>query len=213
MEEHNVFNRKGWQSLLPLPGNPKVSMIVSAYGRPQQILVTLSSFIAQTYANWECLVVHDGPTQGDTSLYEVVQRFGDSRIYYFETAERKNDWGNSSKEWGSQLAIGDFIGHSNDDNYYAPVYFEWLIHSMLSGDAQFAYCNMIHSHHAWQPLSCDLRPGQIDGGGWIARADIVRDTPWPDDRKDGMADGIYVQRLVERCQRTIKIPGFLFVHN
>src|SRR5262249_14326027 len=151
--------------------NAKVSMIVCAYFRDRQILPTLACFLAQTYQNFEVLVVHDGP--GDGGVRESVSLFADERLRYVETPERYNDWGNTPKAWGSLQATGEWIGHSNDDNYYAPVYFEMMLGALLREDAQFAYCNMIHSHHGWTPFDTKPVAGYIDAGGWICHTDIV----------------------------------------
>jgi predicted SAM-dependent methyltransferase len=193
-----------------VPTNPKVSMVVSAYFRDRQILPTLACFLAQTHQNFEVLVVHDGP--GDGRVRETVALFGDDRLRYLELPERAADWGNSAKAWGSQQATGDWIGHSNDDNYYAPVYFEAMLSALVGTDAQFAFCNMVHSHQGWAPFETALLPGWIDGGGWICRADVVRATTWPIDTTDDYADGHYAQALAARS-KVVKVPATLFVHN
>jgi len=41
----------------------------------------------------------------------------------------------------------------------------------------------------------------------------VNATPWPEPKNDPYADGRYAEALVARCRRTVKVPGFLFVHN
>jgi glycosyltransferase involved in cell wall biosynthesis len=190
--------------------NPKVSMIVSAYHRARQILPTLACFLAQTHQNFEVLVVHDGP--GDGAVRDAVELFGDHRLCYLELPARTNDWGNSAKAWGSQQATGEWIGHSNDDNYYAPIYFEAMLSALLCEDAQFAFCNMIHSHQGWTPFATTPVPGGIDGGGWLCRADIVKGTPWPADTAHEYADGIYAQALAARA-KVVKVSATLFVHN
>ena len=53
------------------------------------------------------------------AVRKAVAGIGDGRIRYCETERRNNDWGNSSNELGSLMTRGEFIGHSNDDNYYA----------------------------------------------------------------------------------------------
>lgn len=44
-----------------LPINkPMVSIIIPTFNRAHLIMETLDSVVAQTYANWECIVVDDG---------------------------------------------------------------------------------------------------------------------------------------------------------
>lgn len=198
------------QSGITVIGNPKVSMVVACYQSPKKLLLPLGSFIAQTHENWECLVVHDGP--GGSEIEELIDRLGDSRISFHSLPDKSNDWGNTSKEYGSHLSIGSYIGHSNDDNFYAPVYFEWMLRSLIDNEAQFAYCDMVHSHRKYQPMVCEPRPCHIDGGGWLCLSTIVKATPWPT-KSDNHADGHYVESLLNLCGRSIHVPHYLFTHN
>ena len=189
---------------------PLVSMVVAAFNRPAQVQAMLHSLLVQTLQDFEIIVVHDGP---GPAVQEAVYRIGDARIVYHELPTRRNDWGNSSKEFGSALAQGAYIGHSNDDNYYAPVYLEALVGAMQQANAEFAYCNMVHSHHGYAAFDTAPIPGWIDGGGWLCRANCVQVTPWPESKSDPYADGHYVQALLSRCSGVVKVPAFLFVHN
>jgi glycosyltransferase involved in cell wall biosynthesis len=208
--DYKENDRLGWSSRIPLPGNPKVSFVVAAYKRPMQIMVTLSSILSQSHQNFEIIVVHDGPDWEEVK--KSVDKFEDDRIKWHVMPENMDDFGNSSKEYGSTLATGDYIGHSNDDNYYAPVYFEWVLSEMINKDAQFGYCNMAHSNFGWDKLECAPQQCRIDGGGWLCEADIVKATPWGN-KKFCTADGVYVENLVSRCRNTVRVDGILFVHN
>jgi glycosyltransferase involved in cell wall biosynthesis len=210
MSDYKRNQRIGWLSRLPLPGNPKISMIVAAYDRPRHILVCLNSLIVQTHDNIEIIVVHDGP---GSRVREAVARIDDPRIRYYETGTRAGPMhqGHQSREYGSQLATGDWIGHTNDDNYYAPVYCEWMLSELLRNDADFAYCNMIHSHYSWQPFDTTPLPCRIDAGGWICKASIVKRTPWRNKTCE-TADGEYASELAQQS-KVVKVPGCIFVHN
>jgi glycosyltransferase involved in cell wall biosynthesis len=208
MAEYREHDRVGWESRIPLPREPKVSMVVAAYQRPRQILVCLHSLLVQTHQTFEVIVVHAGP---GPEVKQAVLGLDDPRIRYLEAPDNPGDYGNSSREYGTQFATGDWIGQTNDDNYYVPVYFEWMLSELLRNEAQFAYSNMVHSHYQWLPFETYPAPGRIDAGGWICRADIVKATPW---RTKGLvtSDGEYAEALAAKC-RVVKVPGCLFIHN
>ena len=51
---------RGWTPL-PVAGNPLISMTVATFEQTDELACLLYSFRAQTYPNWEAVVVHDGP--------------------------------------------------------------------------------------------------------------------------------------------------------
>ncbi len=60
-------------------------MIVPAFNRSETIVATLDSLIAQTFTDWEAIVIDDGSTD---STAEVVEGYGsrDQRIRLLEQA-------------------------------------------------------------------------------------------------------------------------------
>lgn len=189
-------------------GNPKVSMVIAAYRRPDPLACLLWCLKSQTWDNWEAIVMHDGEGPQDR---QVVEGIGDPRIRFVETAVRQGNWGHPLRGTAVQLAAGDFIGMTNDDNYYAPVYFEWMLHELTVGGADFVHCNMVHSHAEWAAFPTAPRKHQIDMGGWLARADLVKTTPFWDMSFTG--DGTFVEELAAKARKVVHVPGFLFIHN
>lgn len=60
--------------------SPNVSIITIVYNHERYIGPCVESVLAQTYSNWEQIILDDGSTDGTS---EVVTRFRDSRIRYF----------------------------------------------------------------------------------------------------------------------------------
>ncbi|SRR5579871_4165525 len=203
LEHQNPF----WKPLA-VPGNPKVSLAVATYRQTNELACLLYSLKAQTYRNWEAIVVHDGPGYEARALVESI---GDPRIYFIETPQRKGHFGHPWRSLGIEVCTGDYIGLSNGDNYYVPVYFEWMLHALVTGNADFAYCDMLHSHHHWAYVPSSPRKGGLDLGAWIARAGLVKGTPWRDLGFAG--DGTFIDDLVAKARGIVHISKALFVHN
>jgi len=62
---------------------PLVSIIIPTYNRAHLIGETLDSVLAQTYTNWECIVVDDGSTDGTDKLLTAYCE-KDARLQYFK---------------------------------------------------------------------------------------------------------------------------------
>jgi GT2 family glycosyltransferase len=71
--------------------------------------------LGQTYNDWELIVVSDGE---DSEARAVVEAFSDPRIHFYEIPH----FGNHSrpKNYGTNLAKGEFICYLDDDNAFRP---------------------------------------------------------------------------------------------
>lgn len=95
-----------------------VSIITPLYNRESLIPQTLRSVQAQTYTNWECLIVDDGST--DHSL-TVVQEFAkeDERIKVWE--RNRNPKGASTcRNIALSKAQGDYVLFLDSDDWLLP---------------------------------------------------------------------------------------------
>lgn len=82
----------------------KVSVIIPAYNCGRLIGQTISSILAQTYSNFELLIVDDGSTDNTKA---VIQSFDDERIKYFY---QDNHGGPSrARNKGIEESTGEYI--------------------------------------------------------------------------------------------------------
>lgn len=93
--------------------NPLVSIIIPTYNRAHLIIQTLESILAQTYENWECLIVDDGSTD---ETEEVIYKYSsqDSRFKYLINERTKGAQG--ARNTGLLNAKGGFIQFFDSDN-------------------------------------------------------------------------------------------------
>ena len=89
---------------------------------------------------------------------------------------------------------GEFIGLSNDDNYYVPGYLEQMVNELTWQEADLVVCQTLHSYGGWQVSAATLN--ETDLGAFIARRSLTEKVKWEGDdfRK---ADKRYIARLGE----------------
>ncbi len=92
-----------------------VSIIIPTYNRAHLICETLNSVLAQSYKNWECIVVDDGST--DETL-EIVQYYldKDSRFQYHHRPKTRPKGANSCRNYGFELCKGKYIQWLDSDD-------------------------------------------------------------------------------------------------
>jgi len=107
---------------------PRVSVIIPCYNRADLLPFTLDSVRAQTFGDWEAIVVDDHSQ--DKSL-EVAQRYAreDSRI---RAVKRQTDrkGGNVCRNQGIVLARGEYVVFLDSDDLLSPSCLEHRVAAM-----------------------------------------------------------------------------------
>jgi glycosyltransferase involved in cell wall biosynthesis len=105
---------------------PNYSVIIPVYNRPDEIDDLLSSLVAQTYSNFEVIVVEDGSTLKSES---VVKKYSDKlHIQYFY---KPNSGPGPSRNFGFEMAKGEYFVIFDSDCILPPTYFE-AVETVLS---------------------------------------------------------------------------------
>lgn len=98
-----------------MPNQPLVSIIIPTYNRAHLIGETLDSILAQTYTNWECIVVDDGSTD-DTEALMAKYIAKDDRFQYHHRPADRLPGGNAARNYGFELSKGEFVQWFDDDD-------------------------------------------------------------------------------------------------
>jgi glycosyltransferase involved in cell wall biosynthesis len=94
-------------------GSPTVSVIVPVYNAERYLGEALESVLAQTYSDYEVIVVNDGSTDGSE---QVALGFGD-RIRYIR---QENAGPGAARNRGIELARGELIAFLDADDLWLP---------------------------------------------------------------------------------------------
>lgn len=110
-----------------MPNTPAVSIIIPAYNVAPFIVETLESVFAQTYRDFEVILINDGSTD-DTA--EQIKQFLDRIVYL----EQTNSGVMSARNNGLRAARGRYIALLDSDDLWQPRFLEVLV-GMLEADA------------------------------------------------------------------------------
>jgi glycosyltransferase involved in cell wall biosynthesis len=94
---------------------PKVSVIIPTHNRPELLRKTLTSVLAQTYQDFEVIVVDDGLLERSD---KVIASFDDLRIKYIQHETERG--GSAARNTGIRAASGVFIAFLDDDDEWLP---------------------------------------------------------------------------------------------
>ncbi len=104
-----------------------VSIIMAAYNAEKTISIAINSILAQTYTDWELLVINDCSRDGTAAL---VRTYSDPRIRLLEND--KNSGVSISRKRGMEAANGEWIAVLDSDDAWTPDKLEKQI--KLAGD-------------------------------------------------------------------------------
>jgi glycosyltransferase involved in cell wall biosynthesis len=93
---------------------PSVSIIIPTYNRQEYVQEAIDSVLAQTYTDYEIIVVDDGSTDGTGEALQA--RYG-SRIRYLW---QENQGESVARNHGIELAQGEYIAFLDSDDLWLP---------------------------------------------------------------------------------------------
>ena len=94
-----------------------VSIVIPAYNRAQKVVEALKSIQAQTYTNWEVIVVDDGSSD---KTCEVVAEFAAKEHRIRLLRHETNRGGQAARNTGIKAAKGEWIAFLDSDDYWVP---------------------------------------------------------------------------------------------
>lgn len=98
--------------------NPLISIIIPSYNRENLIRETLHSVLAQTYTNWECIIVDDRSTDGTNAVLKEYSSL-DNRFVIVSKPIALKQGASVSKNLGLQMARGEYIQFLDSDDILA----------------------------------------------------------------------------------------------
>lgn len=115
-----------------------VSIIIPVYNVRDYIIATIESVLAQTYTNWELLLMEDGSTDGTRELVaQYLAEHKDDRIQFHIIPE--NIGAAAARNQGMDLSKGRFVAYLDSDDLWQPQKLAHQVAWMLERNAAFSF--------------------------------------------------------------------------
>ena len=119
--------------------SPLFSVLIANYNNGKYLMDAIESVYAQTYTNWEIILVDDASTDNSKELYKELAN--DSRIHIFYNDENRGC--GYTKRRCAELANGELCGFLDPDDMLTNEAIEYMVNTHLLDDSlSMAYSSL-----------------------------------------------------------------------
>jgi GT2 family glycosyltransferase len=146
-----------------MPGSsdpPAVSIILPTFNRARFLPQALESIKAQTFTDWELIVVDDGSTDNTRELVEELTRGWPQLVRYHQ---QENQGAYGARNTGLELAAGEYVAFFDSDDVWLPHHLADCVTALRANpDVGWAFgaCRVVD----WQ-TSQTVAPSTLSVGG------------------------------------------------
>ena len=115
-----------------------VSIIIPVYNSREYLPKSLDSIIAQTYTNWEAILIDDGSSD---NCGEICDEYA-KKDCRFKVLHKKNEGVSIARNCGIENASGEWIVFVDSDDFVTPDYIDSLFKTTNNGELPFGMTGM-----------------------------------------------------------------------
>lgn len=127
---------------------PQISVIVPIYKVEKYLKECVDSILAQTYQNFELILVDDGSPDSCPAMCDEYAK-QDSRIVVIH---KQNGGLSDARNAGLDIARGKYICFVDSDDYIAPTMYEVLMKRIVSDKSDLAVCEYVRVYDSGEQL-------------------------------------------------------------
>lgn len=142
---------------------PLVSIVLPVYNGEDFMRISIDSCIAQTYKNWELIIVDDCSKDSTPEIAKEYEQ-KDKRIHYYRNETNLRLPRNLNR--GFSLAKGDYLTWTSDDNYYRPTAIEKMVDYLERTENEFVFTRYSIINEEGKELSQTVIPKDYKHAIW-----------------------------------------------
>jgi glycosyltransferase involved in cell wall biosynthesis len=124
---------------VPLKAAPRLSVVIPAYNAAPYIAETLASVFAQTFTDFEAILVNDG-SPDTQQLKEAIRPYCDRIVYL----EQENRGPSAARNAGILAARGELVAFLDSDDRWRPEFLATQVEVLRQQRADLVYADGIH---------------------------------------------------------------------
>ena len=193
-----------------------VSIIVPCYNYGGLLAECLASVLAQTYSNWECIIIDNGSTDNTADVAKsYVSK--DLRFIYVHTEQKGVSF---ARNKAIELSKGEFILPLDADDKIASTYLEKAEMILRTKkDVKVVYCDAElfgASKGKWILPSFSLKDLLIENSifctALFRKSDCISAGGYNENMKEGFEDWDFWISMLKTGEKVYKIPEILFYY-
>ena len=143
----------------------KFSVIIPLYNKAPYIRKALESVLAQTYTDYELIIIDDGSTDGSAEIAEAFLQTPASRLspFAFRLIRQANSGVSAARNNGVAQSHGDYIAFLDADDWWDPTYLERMAQLITDyPDAGLYACNYVYYKPGKTHVALNIPTGYIN---------------------------------------------------
>jgi glycosyltransferase involved in cell wall biosynthesis len=140
---------------------PLISIITPFLNREDFLAEAIESVFAQTYEQWELLLVDDGSTDGSADVARRYAAEHPDRVRYLAHADRANRGPSASRNLARRHARGEWIALLDSDDVWYPVKLHTQLELLRAHPGARVIVNASQYWHGWTGHAEDLSRDRI----------------------------------------------------
>jgi len=130
--------------------NIKIVSIITIFLNEEKFLIeAVESTIAQTYEDWELILVDDGSTDNSTNIARQYAHQYPDKIRYLEHENHQNKGMSASRNLGINYAQGAYIGFLDADDIWLPQKLEQQVAILTKYPGAALVCGRTQWWYSW----------------------------------------------------------------
>lgn len=122
-----------------------VSIMIPVYNAEKYLRRCLDSLLAQTFTDWEMILVDDGSTDSSSEICKGYAELDDRIHYYY----KDNGGPSSARNYGLQKASGDWLLFVDSDDFCESVLLERAYQRAVMDQADMTVFGYLEIHDTW----------------------------------------------------------------